>query len=91
MKKSMKKKLAAMLLGLVKRYLSSSRGQKRVNNVASMFKVMVMQAQAGVQEQQDEARETQEQIDELMALSNQQDHEISKANRMIKKLREITG
>lgn len=90
MKKSVKKKLAALLLGPVKKYLSSSRGQKRVNNVASMFKVMAMQAQAGVQEQQDEARETQNQIDELMALSNQQDHEIAKANRMIKKLREIT-
>jgi predicted transcriptional regulator len=86
----MKKKLAKMLLGLVKKYLSSSRGQKRVDGVANMFKMMVVTAEMGYDEQLDEARETQDQIDELLALSNQQDHELAKAKRLIGKLQEIT-
>jgi hypothetical protein len=90
MKKSVKKKLAALLLGLVKRFLSGNSGQKKVAGVHNMFKLMVAQIQTGIEEQQDDARDTQEQIDELMALSNQQDHKLSEANRLIRKLQEIT-
>ncbi len=85
----MKEKIAKLLMIIVKKYLASDRGQKRVNGVADMFTRMVEQAQRGVQEQHDAARETQDQIDELMALSNQQDHELQKAQRMIRKLKEI--
>ena len=89
MKQSVKKKLAALLLGLVKKYLSSSRGQKRVEGVASMFRVMVVQAETGYDEQLVEAADTAEQIRELKLEQEQQREDLNRAKRLINKIQEI--
>lgn len=90
MKKSVKKKLASMLLSLVKRYLTSDRGQKKVDGVRNMFKLMVAQVQDGIAEQFDDAYEIQTQIDDLLAEQKQLDIDNDNAGRLLKKLQEIT-
>lgn len=89
MKKSMKKKLAAMLLSFVKRFLSGSTGQKKVAGVHNMFKLMVAQVQTGIEEQEDERRDVQDQIDDLVYEAGQQTAELDHAKRLIAKLQEI--
>jgi hypothetical protein len=89
MKKSMKKKIARLLLGLVKRFFSGNAGQKKVAGVHNMFKLMVAQVQAGIEEQQNDARDTQEQIDDLVFEAGQQTAELDRAYRLSSKLREI--
>jgi hypothetical protein len=84
------KSILAQAIKLIKAYMVSKRGQKRVASVASLFSGLTSQLDAGIAELEKAKVETYTRIDELIDQGEEQNADIVKAHRLLIKLREIT-
>jgi hypothetical protein len=83
------KRLLVQALKLIKAYMASKRGQKRVAGVANLFSGMYDQVETGREEIEQAKTETRDRIDELTAQLDEQVSQSNRAARLMSKLAEL--
>jgi uncharacterized phage infection (PIP) family protein YhgE len=85
------KDILKQAIQLFKAYMANKRGQKRVAGVASMFDGLASQLAAGIGELEAASAETADRIDELQEQLSVNEDDRVKAERLHRKLKELTA